>query len=73
MKKYYVEIPRPNKYNDSLYLTKIREDGDLKPHIDFSSAGKNMVKRVDRFHFTKKEIRDIDPRFMAFAEPIQEV
>lgn len=60
-KKYYVKMP---KLDDFPWLTR-DEDGDLNLYRDKD----NEVKQT----FTMAEIEAIDPRYKAFAVPVEEL
>jgi len=60
--KYYIKMPKVN------YPYLIRDMGgkfDYAQSPDILSSGENS--------FTEQEIKDIDPRYMAFAIPVSEV
>ena len=59
--KYYIKMPKVN------YPYLIRDMGgkfDYAQSPDIFGSGENS--------FTKQEIKDIDPRYMAFAVPVEE-
>ena len=60
--KYYVQLI---KNNNSSYLNKCSPNGFYMP--DTCRQGK-----MTQTQFTEQEIKDIDPRYMAFAVPVEE-
>jgi len=60
--KYYVKLIRNN---DSSYLNRSRVNS-------FSMACIRQPDVVFQTEFTEQEIKDIDPRYMAFAIPVEE-
>ena len=60
-KKYYIKMPKVN------YPYLIR---DMGGKFDYAKSPDVLGSRENRF--TEQEIKDIDPRYMAFAEPVEE-
>ena len=63
IKKYYIQLI---KNNDGSYLNRSKVNG-------FSMACICQSDDVFQTKFTEQEIKDIDPRYMAFAIPVDEV
>lgn len=61
-RKYYVQLIRNN---DSSYLNKCAPNGFYMP----DSRGQDKLTQTQ---FTAQEIIDIDPRYMAFAVPVED-
>lgn len=62
IKKYYVQLI---KNNNSSYLNKCSPNGFYMP----DSCRQDKLTQTQ---FTEQEIKDIDPRYMAFAVPVEE-
>ncbi|WP_334341191.1 DUF1642 domain-containing protein [Companilactobacillus sp. HBUAS56275] len=60
--KYYVQLI---KNNNSSYLNKCSPNGFYMP----DSCRQDKLTQTQ---FTEQEIKDIDPRYMAFAVPVEE-
>ena len=62
IKKYYVQLIRNN---DSSYLNRSKLN-------NFCMTNSCQSDEVFQNEFTEQEIKDIDPRYMAFAVPVEE-
>lgn len=66
--KYIVKLPEVKRAKEFIYL--LKTDDGLE--IDWSPLD-YIIKHLDTYAFTEKEIIDIDPRYMDFAIPVDDL
>jgi len=66
-KKYYVKLIKNqnSSYLNSSYLNRITSNG-------FCMPDNRLQDKLTQTQFTEQEIKDIDPRYMVFAVPVEE-
>lgn len=70
-KKYYIKLPGVFRYSNPVYLLK-ESAAKNKIGVDWSDEDyiRNIANR-GHFHFTEKEIKEIDERYWPFAEEVK--
>lgn len=65
--KYYICLPNMSGENE-IYIWYEEETGN------YYTAGEKTIGEIagNKIQFTEQEIRDYDPKYMAFAKPVEE-